>query len=271
MKTPSYKAKDEDELLELIDKDPNKFEGWEKVNNMNNQIVIAMDMEIENGLDLIEKTIEHEGIYGYKIGSLWLLEELILPEEKGKLFKELKSILKDAHSNQKIILDMQKWGTDIPDIIKKQVNKVAPYVDELICCPMGAGRQSLKAFANACFDNKIEPICVLEMTHPESDSYLVSKSWEMILHDACDYGITRIVIPATKEPKEEYTRILNNWYPNGYEGTVHFYATGFKTQGGQTEPMVKFGVSKFIVGRAVYEAKDPIKAIEDIYKEINNS
>ena len=33
--------------------------------------------------------------------------------------------------------------------------------------------------------------------------------------------------------------------------------------------MVDFGVTKFIVGRAVYEAKNPISAIEDIYKEIN--
>jgi len=29
MKYKKYEAKDEDELLKLIDEDPNKFEGWE--------------------------------------------------------------------------------------------------------------------------------------------------------------------------------------------------------------------------------------------------
>jgi len=29
MKPKKYEAKDEDELIKLIDEDPNKFEGWE--------------------------------------------------------------------------------------------------------------------------------------------------------------------------------------------------------------------------------------------------
>lgn len=209
-----------------------------------------MDNSIKDGVELIAKTECSEELYGYKIGSLWILDTGI------QILKDLKNtILKD--SNKKLILDMQKWGTDIPDIVTKQVNKVAPYVDELIVCPMGGGRQSLKAFSVACTKNNIKPICVIEMTHPESESYLELNYWMNIYKDAIEFGINSFVIPSTKNPK-----IIKR--PD-----VELYATGFKTQGGQTKLMKEAGVSKYIVGRGVYESPDPIKSIQDIYKEIN--
>lgn len=231
---------------------------------MKNQIVVAMDMEIPDGIKLISKTRQSEQIYGYKFGSLWILDRGI------NILDTVADMLKEVNSTQKIILDMQKWGTDIPDIIKKQVEKVAPYVDELICCSMGAGSESLKMFAKICIENNIKPICVLEMTHPESSRYLDGNYYKILMNDAIVAGIKSFVIPATKEPKFEInTMILTKYYPNGFKGTINFYATGFKSQGGQTKPMVDFGVTKFIVGRAIYETENPIKAIEDIYKEIN--
>ncbi len=230
---------------------------------MKNQIIVAMDMEIPDGMKLISKIRQSEKVYGYKIGSLWILDRGL------DILDSVADILKEVNSTQKIILDMQKWGTDIPDIIKKQVEKVAPYVDELICCPMGAGKNSLKMFAETCFENKVNPICVLEMTHPEADCYLLKDLYPYMLDDALAYGITDFVIPATKEPKAIFKKLITTWYPNGFEGTVNFYATGFKAQGGQTKPMVDFGVTKFIVGRAIYESGVPVVTIGDIYKEIN--
>ena len=225
---------------------------------MKNQIIVAMDMEIPDGMKLISKTRTSEQIYGYKIGSLWILDRGI------EILKSVRDMLDEVKSNHKIILDMQKWGTDIPDIIKKQVEKVAPYVDELICCPMGAGNQSIKSFGDACIKNNVVPICVVEMTHPNSDKYLKDDYSRMIIEDAFDSDINSFVIPATKEVSHEIKDIMNF-----YEGSIVKYATGFKVQGGQTKPMVDFGVTKFIVGRAVYESLTPISQIELIYKEIN--
>lgn len=235
---------------------------------MNNQIIIAMDNEIPDGIRLISKLRTSEQVYGYKIGSLWILDRGM------NILKSIRDILNEVNSSQKIILDMQKWGTDIPDIIKKQVEKVAPYVDELICCPMGAGSESLKMFAKTCIDNNIKPICVLEMTHPKSESYLdvIYYYSYQILDHALSYGITDFVIPATKEPKIEIKKEIYERFKDKKlfeKKYVNFYATGFKTQGGQTKPMVDFGVTKFIVGRAVYESPAPISQIELIYKEIN--
>lgn len=228
---------------------------------MKNQIIVAMDNEIPDGIRLISKLRTSEQVYGYKIGSMWILNRGV------NILRSVSDMLHEVSSEQKIILDMQKWGTDIPDIVTKQINYVAPLIDEVIVCPMGGGRQSLKAFTSACINNTIEPICVIQMTHPDSDSYLHGRAYIDILHDAISFGIRRFVIPATKEPENEIKEILLQY--GDYGSNVMFYATGFKVQGGQVKPMVDFGVTKFIVGRVIYEAENPIQSVDDIYKEIN--
>lgn len=229
---------------------------------MNNQIIVAMDNEIPDGIKLISELKTSKEVYGYKVGSLWIMERGI------RILNTISDILHQANSEQVIILDMQKWATDIPEIVQKQVLKVVLHVDELIGCPMGGGRQSLKAFAETCINNGVDPICVLEMTHPDSGAYLHGLAYMDILHDALSFGIRRFVIPATKEPKSEIKQVLMHQYGD-YADNVKFYATGFKVQGGQTKPMVDFRVEKFIVGRAIYEAPDPIHAVREIYQEIN--
>lgn len=220
---------------------------------MKNKIIVALDNEVKDGIRLVSKlnTPEmSEKIYGFKVGSLWLFE----------IGKEIINTLNDVkHQDHKIILDMQKWGTDIPDVIRKQVALASSVpVDEIICCPMGAGAESLRAFGRECLSRNLKPICVVEMTQPEADSYLILNSHMCIFDDARMNGIKSFVIPATKHPKIE----LNY-------SSCEYYATGFKTQGGQTKHMVDFGVTKFIVGRAIYEADDPVGAVNEIYNEIN--
>ena len=233
------------------------------MNKKDNKIVIAMDNNIDDGLRLL-KTINQnpelkKKVYGVKIGSLWVLEKGV-------------DIVKDVRDRVwedcAIILDMQKWPTDIPDIVKRQVCRVAEtgVVDELIACPMGGGKKSLEAFVRSCKDSGMRPLCVLEMTHPESDTYLITASYKSILYDAGSLGIDGFIIPATKAPKAEIKWHIETAFP---KLLYDLYATGFKIQGGQAEPMRRFGVSRYIIGRAIYEAEDPVQAIYDAYAEIN--
>lgn len=224
----------------------------QKIKNTN-KIIVAMDNTIPEGMRLIAKTCNNEGVYGYKIGSLWILDNGI------SILKSVKDLLESKNSHCKIILDMQKWGTDIPSIVAKQVSKVAKYVDELIVCPMGGGKDSLKAFIDNCYAYDIKSICVLSMTQPNADSYLIESSAELIYNDAKYFGNYSYVIPATKDS------LKLNFIGMSDEK----YATGFKTQGGQTKPMVDFGVTKFIVGRVIYEVENSEEAINNIVQEIN--
>lgn len=225
---------------------------------MMNKIIIALDNKVEDGIRLVSRlnTPEmSEKIYGFKVGSLWLFE----------IGKEIINTLSDVkHQDHRIILDMQKWGTDIPDVVRKQVALTSTVpVDEIICCPMGAGMESLKAFVEEAIANDLKPICVLEMTQPRADEFLKYNSPTLILSEALLYGFRKFVIPATKPDK--FKELFSSCGLYEFEK----YATGFKTQGGQTKPMVDLGVTKFIVGRAVYEADDPIEAVNEIYDEIN--
>lgn len=233
------------------------------MNKKDNKIVIAMDNDIDDGLRLLEIINQNpelkKKVYGVKIGSLWILEKGvdIVKEVRDRVWEDCT-----------IILDMQKWPTDIPDIVKKQVYRVAETgeVDELIACPMGGGKKSLEAFVQSCKDGGIRPLCVLEMTHIESDAYLITASYKYILYDAGSLGIDGFIIPATKEPKAEIKWHIETAFP---KLLYDLYATGFKVQGGQAEPMRRFGVSRYIIGRAIYDAEDPVQAIYDAYKEIN--
>lgn len=231
--------------------------------NNDNKIIVALDNNICDGIKLIELIGEDQDlrkkIYGFKVGSLWVLERGI-------------DIVQDVHSRVwddcNIILDMQKWATDIPDIITKQVERAAETegIEELIACPMGGGRKSLEAFVGASKDGGMRPLCVLEMTHPESDSYLRPGSWEDILYDAATLGIDGFIIPATKEPRKKLKTCLQIDFSNLF---YDLYTTGYKVQGGQAKPMREFGVKNFIIGRAIYDAEDLKGAIENAHNEIN--
>lgn len=233
------------------------------MNKKDNKIIIAMDNDIDDGLGLLDIINQNpelkKKIYGVKIGSLWVLEKGvdIVKDVRDKIWEDCA-----------IILDMQKWPTDIPDIVKKQINRVADTgaVDELIACPMGGGKKSLEAFVYSCIDGGMRPLCVLEMTHPGSDAYLITASYKSILYDAGSLGIDGFIIPATREPKVEIKWHIQTAFP---KLLYDLYATGFKVQGGQAEPMRRFGVSRYIIGRAIYDAEDPVHAIHTAYGEIN--
>jgi orotidine-5'-phosphate decarboxylase len=228
-----------------------------------NKVVIALDDEIKDGLRFIE-TINRDKelrkmIYGIKIGSLWILEAGI-------------DIVADVHhriwKDCNLILDMQKWPADTPEIVAKQVDIVAAtgVIDEFVVYPMGGRRKSLESFVHKCRYGSMRPLCMLEMVHPESDSYLKSSSWMDTLRDALSFDIDGFIIHATKEPREEIKTYIQENFPNLL---YDIYVTDFKIQCGQTEPMRKLGVSKYIMGRSIYEAKDIGQAIRNAYEEIN--
>jgi len=223
---------------------------------MKNKIIPALDVGKEQAFELVEKLEEVKSdIAGYKVGSLLVMENSI------DVLKELKGA-----TDIPIIYDGQKLGTDIPDIVKKQVQLLAEAnVDQLIIAPMGSGSEVLRVFSETCKEERIEPICVVRMTHPRAESYLRIQTELEIFSDAKEYGIKKFVFPATKPEVLETLKEKMMWFG----GDEILMATGFKVQGGKTEVLRDLGVTEFIVGRAIYQAENPVQAIKDILKEIN--
>lgn len=229
-----------------------------------NKIIIALDTDINEGNNLVDIVEEDEElknmVYGYKIGSLWILEAGLDTVEDLSL---------STSEDRAIILDMQKWPTDIPRIVKKQVDKVADkeVINELIACPMGGGIKSFETFISACQDGCIRPLVVLEMTHPGSDSWLIQGYHTQILNCAAENGIDGFIVPSTKTPRPEIKEILNSKYS---ELEAEFYTTGYNVQGGQAKPMIDYGVTKFIIGSYIYDAQDIEGAIRSAYYDVNS-
>lgn len=231
--------------------------------NKKNKIIISLDDGIKDGIKLVE-TINRDKdlrkmIYGIKVGSFWILESGI------DVVLDVRCRIWDDCN---LILDMQKWSTDTPEIVAKQVDLVAATgaVEELIAFPAGGGRKSLESFAKKCTDGGIRPLCLLEMSHPESDRYLKHNYWKDILGDALSFDIDGFLIPATEQPREEIKTYIQDNFPNLL---YDLYATGSKIQGRVADSMRKFGVSKYIMGRAMYETNDAGQAIRNAYEEIN--
>lgn len=220
-----------------------------------NKVIPALDVGKEQAFELVRKLNEvSEFLAGLKVGSLLVYENGV------SIIQEIKDLI-----DTPIIFDGQKFGTDIPDIAAEQVELLASAgADQIIACPMGAGPETLKAFTESCFANQATPVCVVEMTHPKASVYLRTFAAGRILKDALEFGIRNFVYPATKPGTlRSHMGILN------VQENVILKATGFKVQGGSLPELRDLGVTEFIVGRAIYDAVDPVQAVLDLSKEIN--
>ena len=221
-----------------------------------NGIIPALDVSREQAFQLIQALKPVESFFAaYKVGS-----KLVINHSKT-IITEIKE-----RTDVPILMDMQKLATDIPDVSAEQVNDFADVgVEQLIACPMGAGDKTLEAFTEKCFKRGVVPVCVVEMTHPGANKYLRHDSSKMILADALNLGIRSFVYPATKpEVLEAHLEIID-----AIPVEVTIKATGFKVQGGLPKQLKDLGVTEFIVGRAIYEAEDPVKAVRELSAEIN--
>lgn len=214
-------------------------------------VIIALDLEIQKAVQLVKslKGVEDK-IAALKIGSL---------QSMGMGLKAAVSELR-VFTSLPIIYDHQKGCTDIPEIIEKQVKAAKECsIDSMIAVPQGAGSKSLESFVQTCKAEKIEPIVLLEMTHEGANDFLREGTAKKIFDKALALGVEYFVCPGNKPEKiEEY----KNWNKN-----IKIISPGIGAQGGSAYEAVRAGTDYPIVGRAVYEAEEPARAVKLLYKE----
>lgn len=224
------------------------------------KVIPALDVtDLKQLKNLIKSIAELDFVYGYKIGfSLGL--SLGLP----RVVKEIKSI-----SDKPVIYDHQKAATDIPDTGKlfAKVMKQSG-VDEVILFPQ-AGPATLEGWVKSVQDQKLKVIVGGIMTHPRfvvsEGGFIRDEAVVEMYRKSYKMGVKDFVVPLTKpdETKNLYKDAKLN------ENCI-FYSPGFGKQGGDA---LKFGFIKthyLIIGRSLLQAKDPVKYLQKVEKEISS-
>lgn len=232
-------------------------------------IVPAIDMPLGKAIPYIQRLRGSEDfVTGLKIGS-----DII--DNYG--FYTTGHLLDDIENELPIILDMQKRGTDVPFMIKKQVGDAKKFgVAAYIGHPLGSGSNpdglergeygTTEAFVKYCQDAGIEPIVVLELTPPGATRFHREGAAEDLARTCRDMGVNLYVAPATKPERiAVYREII------GPEGRIISPGNGPQKTGDATadaKSAVEHGADDLVIGRALINSEDPVAKAREIYEAI---
>jgi orotidine-5'-phosphate decarboxylase len=207
---------------------------------------------------LVSETCSVEGIGAYKIGL-----ELSLKFGIPKVVDTIKKL-----TNLPIIYDHQKAATDIPEMGEKFADSVEG-TDAVILFPF-TGPETEVAWIKACKSRNLGVIIGGEMTHKgflESDGGFINEKGTFAIYEiAAKEKISDFVVPGNKPDKIKLYRA----YLEASKVKPTFYSPGIITQGGDISESGKVAGKKWhaIVGRALYNSKDPHKTAKMIAKSL---
>lgn len=228
---------------------------------MQRSIIIACDFDdLKRFEKIVKETCKVKGVGGYKIGF-----ELGLKYGLPKIVTSARK-----HTKKPLIYDHQKAATDVP-FTGENFAKVCKSagIDSVILFPQ-AGPETEKAWIKACQKQGLHVIVGGEMTHKgylKSDGGFLEDEAPMKMYAVgIECGIKDFVVPGNKPEK-----ILK--YREFFESekiTPILYSPGLISQGGKISESGKAAGNNWhaIIGRAVYEAKDPKKAVQEQCKEL---
>ncbi|MGC8497032.1 MAG: orotidine-5'-phosphate decarboxylase [Thermoplasmata archaeon] len=142
---------------------------------------------------------------------------------------------------------------DIPNTNKLIVQEIKKYDVSGIIVHGFVGSDSVKTAVEE-FEGR-DVYVVAEMSHPGALEYMQSHS-ENIAIMARDVGATGIIVPATRP---ERLKIYRN-----IVGNLKILTPGVGAQGGDAKLAIANGADYIIVGRSLYEAKDPVATVKNL-------
>jgi orotidine-5'-phosphate decarboxylase len=148
---------------------------------------------------------------------------------------------------------------DIPNTSSLIAEEVFIHGFSAIICHGFVGDDSVRACVNMAHEYGGECYVVTEMSHPGATRFFHGGVAEAIAGLVCETGADGIIAPATRP---ERTRLLRSLI-----GDKKILSPGVGAQGG--DPRMLAGiVDGIIVGRAIYDASDPLNAAERYAAEL---
>ncbi len=123
------------------------------------------------------------------------------------------------------------------------------------------GRDSLSECVNTGREYNGEIYAVTEMSHPGAVDFMQAKALELA-RLAVESGASGVVAPATRPERVKEIRSV--------VGELTIISPGVGVQGGSAAEAVRAGADYVIVGRSIYNSKNPAIEAGKIAKEIEN-
>ena len=151
---------------------------------------------------------------------------------------------------------------DIPNTNRLITEQVFDAGFASIICHGFPGKDSVQACVDTAADYGGACFVVAEMSHPGATGFFHGGTAEQIARLAVECGADGIIAPATRPGRVKVLR--------GIVGSRKILSPGVGVQGGDAAAVAKI-VDGIIVGRAIYEAKDPqaaVKAFSDLRNDV---
>jgi orotidine-5'-phosphate decarboxylase len=196
-------------------------------------------------------------------------------EEALSIAKNLGSAVDAIKVNYPLVL---ATGLSIIGEIKQYANVIAdfkvadiPNTNALICqetfkagadaiiCQGFVGQDSVKACVDVAMKFNRDVYVVTEMSHPGATDFLQSHAFDLV-DLAIRAGASGIIAPATRP--ERLAEIRSR------AGNLKILSPGVGAQGGDARKAIDAGADFVIVGRSIYNAKDPHRAALDFIEQI---
>lgn len=212
-----------------------------------NNIILALDvLNMEDAITIVDSVSDY--LNTIKIGYPLVLSEGL---------QSITTIKEDF--NCSVIADFKV--ADIPATNEKIADLTFEAGADAVIVHGFVGEDSAIACMNSAKNYDKNIFLLTEMSHPGASMFLQPHA-EDIAKMGVELGITKFVGPSTKLDRLEKIRSII-----GEESFL--ISPGVGTQGGDPKDTLKFA-DALIVGRSIYLAKDPKKAVEDVIDSIKS-
>ena len=213
--------------------------------NVKNQIILALDVEEKNkAYEILDQTTEY-------LDTIKISYPITLA-----LGPSIITSIKEEY-DVKIIADFKV--ADIDATNEKIVKTTLNYGADAIIVHGFTGEDSVLACKNMAEKLDKEIFLLTEMSHPGADKFLKPVSLD-IAQMGVDLGIKNYVAPATKIDRLKKIREVV-----GKDSFIISPGVGF--QGGNAKDTLQYS-NAAIVGRSIYNASNPKKALAEIIESI---
>lgn len=195
-------------------------------------------------------------------------EALAISSELGSLVDAVKvnyplalscglGIIGEIRKHAKVIADFKI--ADIPNTNRLICEETFKAGADAIICQGFTGRDSVEACVDVARTYDREVFVVTEMSHPGAIDFLQAHAMDLV-DLAKNTGASGIIAPATRPERLALIRQR--------AGNMKILSPGVGAQGGDAASALKAGADFVIVGRSIYNSKEPYQAAKDFIEQL---